>query len=234
MPVKVKLPNKLPKKPPNKPKKLPKVPLMSEPEDEVEAENEKEEEEEIKIRWINLHTILYESGVLFLTKNITRKNGNRLIGLIIHLALYNPTRDIYLFINCATGSARTAVAVFDAIQTVPPKVNTVGCGMTAAVGSLILLAGDMRLGYPRVRVMVYKPKPKRYNFKKGTLRGFFHKQEIVTYINDVIDEIFVARTGQPYDIIKKDLAEGLCMSAKEAQDYGIIDLITSEFNFDLI
>jgi len=65
MPVKVKLPNKRLKKPPKKQKKLPKVPLMSEPEDEVEAENEKEEEEEIKIRWINLHTILYESGVLF-------------------------------------------------------------------------------------------------------------------------------------------------------------------------
>jgi len=121
--------------------KLPKVPLMSDPEDEIEAENENEEEEEIKIRWITLHTILYESGVLFLTEDITKKNGNTLIGLIIHLALYNPTRDMYLFINCVAGSARTAVAIFDAIQTVPPDVNTVGCGMTGAADLLPSLEG---------------------------------------------------------------------------------------------
>jgi ATP-dependent Clp protease protease subunit len=216
------------------PLKLPKIPLMADPEDEIEAEDENEEEEEVQIHWIKLHTILYESGVLFLTEDITRKSGNTIIGLIMHLALHNPTQDMYLFINCVAGPARMAVAIFDAIQTVTPDVNTVGCGMTAAVGSLILLAGDMRLGYPHVRVLIHKPKPKRYNFKKGTLRGFFHKQEIATYIDNVIDDIFVARTGQPYDVIAEDLEHKRCMSAKEAQDYGIIDVITSEFNFDLL
>lgn len=239
MPIKVKLPKKRIKKPTNtkKKNKFVKVPLMSETEGEVKNEEEEEDEDEDEdeeIPWINLHTILYENGILFLTKKINKKNGNTLIGLFIHLALSNFDRDIYLFINCATGSARMAVAIFDAIQTVPAKVNTVAFGMTAAVGSLILLGGNTRLGYPHVRVMVYKPKPKRYNFKKGTLRGFFHKQELVTYIDGVIDEIFVARTGQPYDIIKKDLAKGLCMSAKEAQDYGIIDLIAVEFNLDVL
>lgn len=215
---------------------FPKVPLMPDPQDKKEAENENEEEDKGKIRWIKLHTLLYESGVLFLTKEITRKNGNILIGLIIHLAIHSRDRDIYLYINCVGGSARTGIAIFDAIRAVPPDVNTIGCGMTAAVGSLTLLSGDMRLAFPHARVTLHKP---RYMIKDlteklgegGSLENIL---ELVKYLDNTIHGIFVERTGQPDGIIREDMTNKLFMSAKEAQYYGIVDLITSEFTFNLL
>ncbi|KAF7117213.1 hypothetical protein RHSIM_RhsimPtG0000900 (chloroplast) [Rhododendron simsii] len=55
---------------------------------------------------------------------------------------------------------------------------------------------------------------------------FAAQTTVVNAIRPVVDQ---EKTGQSYDIIQKDLQENVVMSAKEAQDYGIIDRLTTDF-----
>lgn len=240
--------------------RIPKVPVvLSEDQEEEEIdfeEIEKEmaiekEEEKVKVRWINLHKFLFEAGIVFLSEKLNRKKGKIILGLITYLAILHPIGELHLFLNnCVSGCLRTAVTMHDAIQQLPRPGHTVGCGMTASVGSLILVSGHERLAQPHARILIQKPKlkfpikrkkknpnkriiiGKRGKKKRKNLRRYFDVHEAkkqFDILTEYFHEIFVEKTGQSYDIIQKDLQENLVMSAKEAQDYGIIDRLTTDF-----
>ncbi|KAG5512819.1 hypothetical protein RHGRI_038787 [Rhododendron griersonianum] len=255
--------------------------------EEIEIEKEMAiEKEEEKVRWINLHKFLFEAGIVFLSEKLNRKKGKIILGLITYLAILHPIGELHLFLNnCVSGCLRTAVTMHDAIQQLPRPGYTVGCGMTASVGSLILVSGHERLAQPHARILIQKPKfkfpikrkkknseknseknpeknpnpinpinpnnpkknpnnpnnpIKRFNIsigkrskrKRKNLRRYFDVHEAkkqFDILTEYFHEIFVEKTGQSYDIIQKDLQENVVMSAKEAQDYGIIDRLTTDF-----
>ena len=130
--------------------------------------------------------------------------------------------------NCVAGRLATAIAVQEVIQGMPTDINTFVCGMTASVGSFVLLSGDMRLAEPRARVLIQRSKF-RINIKRKTIKPYSpgHPKSLREFyrIEDYIYKIYVEKTGQSYDIIQQDLKRTRLMSAKEARHYGIIDRI---------
>jgi ATP-dependent Clp protease protease subunit len=242
--------------------RIPKVPVVVSEEQEEEIDFfqiEKEmgiEKEKVKVRWINLEKFLFDAGIVFLSGELNRKKGKIILGLIIYIAIVHPIRELHLFLNnCVSGCLRTAITMHDAIQQLPRPGHTVGCGMNASVGSLILVSGHERLAQPHARIIIQKPEwikrknpnkrkkienpkirkienPKIKNPKRKNLRRYFDDYAVkkqFDILTEYVHEIFVEKTGQPYDIIQKDLQENVVMSAKEAQDYGIIDRLTTDF-----
>ena len=61
--------------------------------------------------------------------------------------------------------------------------------------------------------------------KRQNLRRYVDVHEAKQQLTKYVHEIYVSKTGQSYDIIQKDLKKNVVMSAKKAQDYGIIDRI---------
>jgi ATP-dependent Clp protease protease subunit len=239
------------------PLKIPKVPFVFEEEEEKKEDEKKmdfeklkaeeeiviekemalpeekeEEEEEEKVRWINLHTFLFETGVVFLNDELNSKNGRIILGLIMYLTYVNKKEHFYLFlIDCVYGSIRPAIAIHDAIQELPRTGWTIGCGKSAAMGSFILLSGQKRLAQPHARVRISEPVFETEIQSKSKRVHLDETKEQFETLKEYVYEIFVAKTGQPYDIIKEHLEKGHAMSAKEAQDYGIIDLLMTDMRF---
>ena len=239
--------------------RIPKVPIvLSEYDDEIDFE----EEEKDKVLWIDLYTFLFEAGIVLLSDKLNKEKGKIILGIIFYLAILHPMGELHLVLNnCVSGCLRTALTMHDAIQQLPRPGHTVGVGMTASVGSLILVSGHERLAQPNTRILIQKPKFNKIaiipNFpikrkkktpgiicdkrngqkkdkekKRQDLRRYSDVHEAIKQFDSLTEyfhEIFVGKTGQSYDIIQKDLKENVVMSAKEAQDYGIIDRITTDF-----
>ena len=99
-------------------------------------------------------------------------------------------------------------------------------GMAASMGSLLLAAGakDMRFSLPNSRIMVHQPSG---GFQGQASDIERHAQDIVK-LKRRLNEIYVAHTGQTYDMIEKTLDRDHFMVPEEAAEFGLIDKVLSK------
>lgn len=93
---------------------------------------------------------LYRQRLLFLTQVVDNEISNQLVGLMVYLAIEDPTKHQFLFIHSPGGWILPGLGVYDAMQFVPPDVHTLGIGEIASMGSFILTGGEItkRLAFP--------------------------------------------------------------------------------------
>nr|QKQ12758.1 ATP-dependent Clp protease proteolytic subunit [Oxyria digyna] len=176
--------------------------------------------------WVDVYNRLYRARLLFLTQEITTEISNYLVGLIIYLSIEDQTQDLYLFINCPGGWVLPGIAIFDAMQLVLPDIYTICMGIAASMGSFILVGGEItkRFAFPHA-VMIHQPAS---SFHEGSTGECMMEAEELLTLRETLTKVYAQRTGQPFWVLTEDLERDVFMSAKEAQAYGIIDLIANE------
>ena len=130
---------------------------------------------------------------------------------------------IKVFIDSPGGDADAGFAIFDMIRFVKPKVYTIGMGLVASAGALILLASskECRLGLPNSHYLIHQP--------LSGIRGV--ATEIEIHANEVdklrikINKLISEETGQNVKKVEKDTDRDYWMNAGEAVDYGLISKI---------
>nr|YP_009573330.1 ClpP [Calotropis gigantea]YP_009574103.1 ClpP [Calotropis procera]QBM31295.1 ClpP [Calotropis gigantea]QBM31383.1 ClpP [Calotropis procera] len=162
---------------------------------------------------------LYRQRVLFLVQEVEDEISNQIVGLMVYLAIENPTRDQHLLINSPGGFIIPGLAIFDAMQFVPAAVHTLGIGIAASMASFILCGGEVT---KRIAVMLHQPG------SKLPLNNFLLEAEELHTLRNNLAEVYVERTKQPLRVIIEDLNRDSFMSATEAKAYGIVDLIAGE------
>ncbi|GLU24560.1 hypothetical protein SLE2022_404810 [Rubroshorea leprosula] len=169
---------------------------------------------------------LYRQRLLFLGEEIDSEISNNIIGIMVFLALEDPTKDQYFFLNCPGGGVIPGISIYDTIQFVTPDVHTIDVGLAASMGSFLLVGGTItkRMAYPHARVMLHQPSTSFIPDSNQTKEFFIEMNELAKF-RDAIVEVYVQRTGKPAWVISQDLERDIYMSATEAQEYGIIDLI---------
>nr|QHN54968.1 ATP-dependent Clp protease proteolytic subunit [Anchomanes hookeri] len=177
--------------------------------------------------WFDLYNRLYRERILFLGKEVDSEIANQLIGLMVYLNMYDDSSDIFLFINSPGGWVLPGVALFDTMQTVLADVNTVCIGVAASTGSFVLVGGEItkRMAFPHARVMIHQPAS---SFFSGIPEENIMEVEEVLHFDEIIKEAYVQRTGNSLEVIIEALDRDIFMSAEEAKDFGVIDLIGDE------
>lgn len=132
---------------------------------------------------------------------------------------------IRVFIDSPGGDADAGYAILDMIRFVKPDVYTIGMGLVASAGALILLSSpkELRLGLPNSHYLIHQP--------LSGIRGVatdieIHAREIERMrvrINTLISE----ETGQPLDKVEQDTDRDFWMNATEAHEYGLISKIVT-------
>lgn len=172
-------------------------------------------------RAYDIYSRLLTDRIVFLGEQVNSQTANLVVAQLLFLANEDPKRDIKLYINSPGGSVYDGLAIIDTMDYIEPDVQTIGIGLQASMGAMLLACGAKGKRYllPNARVMIHQP-------SSGT-EGKITDQEIALkegiYLKKRLAEIFAERTGKDLKQVEKDMDRDNWMSAEEAKEYGIVD-----------
>ena len=172
-------------------------------------------------RAYDIYSRLLKERVIFMGEEVNSATANIVIAQLLHLAYEDPKKDIKLYINSPGGSVYDGLAIIDTMNYIEPDVQTIGIGLQASMGAMLLSSGakGKRFALPNARIMIHQP-------SSGT-EGKITDQEIAlregVYLKKVLAEMMAKNTGKTLAQVEKDMDRDNWMSAKEAMEYGIID-----------
>ena len=172
-------------------------------------------------RAYDIYSRLLKERVIFLGDEVNSATANIVVAQLLHLAFEDPKKDIKLYINSPGGSVYDGLAIIDTMNYIEPDVQTIGIGLQASMGAMLLSAGAKGKRYvlPNSRIMIHQP-------SSGT-QGKITDQEIALkegiYLKKKLAEMLAKNTGKDVKQVIKDMDRDNWMSAEEAKTYGLID-----------
>ena len=205
--------------------------MCEEPEFDVrEVRMYEEEEQDDKTKELPLgketEANLFKSRSIFIYGPITQELAQKVCTQLVALAAANDD-DIRIYVNSPGGHVESGDSIHDMIKFIKPKVWMIGTGWVASAGALIYVAApkEQRLCLPNTRFLLHQP--------SGGTRGMASDIEIqareIIKMNERLNKIMSAATGQPYEKIAADTDRDYWLSAEEAKAYGLVSrIVTSQ------
>lgn len=188
----------------------------------IRLQEEDQEQERDEQKTPPLLDKMLKTRTILISGEINKELAERVIRQLIILETEND-EPIHVFIDSPGGDADAGYAIFDMIRFVKPEVYTVGMGLVASAGALILLAADKehRVATPNSHYLIHQP----LSGMRGVATDIeIHAREIERMkarINQLISE----ETGQELKKVEKDTDRDFWMNAEEAKEYGLISKI---------
>src|SRR5210317_909090 len=147
----------------------------------------------------NVFERLLKDRIVWLGSEVRDENANEICAKILLLAAEDPEKDIYLYINSPGGSITAGMAIYDTMQFVPNDIVTVGIGMAASMGQLLLTSGTKGKRYitPNARVLLHQP----HGGFGGTASDIQTQAQLINDMKRSLAEITAEATGQSVDEI---------------------------------
>ena len=174
-------------------------------------------------RSYDIYSRLLKDRIIFLGGEIDDDVANTIVAQLLFLEMEDPDADICLYINSPGGSITAGMAIYDTMQYIKPQVRTVCIGMAASMGAFLLMAGEKgkRCALPNSEVMIHQP----LGGAQGQATDVAIRAEWLVKTKEKMIRMKAEMTGQPEEVIRRDVERDCFMSAKEALVYGIIDEI---------
>ena len=171
----------------------------------------------------NVFDNLLRDRIIWLGSEVRDDNANKISAKLLLLAAEDGERDIYLYVNSPGGSVTAGMAIYDTMQFVPNDVVTVGIGMAASMGQLLLTAGTKGKRYitPNARVLLHQP----HGGFGGTSSDIQTQAQIIIAMKRRLAEITAEATGRTVEQIDADGDRDRWFTAEEALAYGFVDHI---------
>jgi len=174
-------------------------------------------------RAFDIYSLLLRERIVFLGMPINDQVANLIIAQLLYLDREDPEKDISMYIHSPGGMVSAGLAIYDTMQLIRADVSTICVGMTASMGTVLLVAGTKgkRYALPHSTIHIHQA--------MGGVTGQAADIEIeareIIRIQGIIRDILASHTGQPPEKIARDSDRNFYMSAEEAVEYGIIDEI---------
>lgn len=184
------------------------------------------EERQLNVTQMDVFSRLMMDRIIFLGTEVNDYTANVIQAQLLYLDSVDSERDINIYLNTPGGSVYAGLGIYDTMQFIGSKVATICTGMAASMGAVLLVAGEkgMRAALPHSRVMIHQP--------LGGIQGQASDIEItareILKLKDELYQIISDHSGQTMEKIRQDADRDYWMTAKEAQEYGMIDKVYSK------
>lgn len=175
-------------------------------------------------RAFDIYSRLLKERIIFLGTPIDDNVANLIMAQLLHLEGDDPEKDIALYINSPGGVMTSLMAIYDTMHFIKPDVATYCMGQAASAAAVLLAAGSAgkRYALPHARIMLHQP-------HIGGLEGQatdieIHAREIMR-VKEEMNQMLASHTGQDLDRIRIDTDRDFWMTAKEAEEYGVVDAV---------
>jgi len=187
-------------------------------EDDDKREKKEEGGHDFTEKMMETRTIILSGEV---DKDLAEKVVTQL--LLLEAAGDDP---IKVFIDSPGGDVDAGYAIFDMIRFVKPEVYTIGMGLVASAGALIILAApkEHRFGFPNSHYLIHQP--------LSGIRGVATEIEIhakeLEKLRLKLNLLISEETGQDISKVEKDTDRDYWMNAEESTEYGLISKIITK------
>jgi ATP-dependent Clp protease, protease subunit len=174
-------------------------------------------------RSYDIYSRLLKDRIIFLGSEVNDTVANVITAQLLFLESDDPDKDIYFYINSPGGSVTAGLAIYDTMKYITPDVSTVCIGQAASMGAFLLSAGakGKRIALKNARIMIHQPMG---GFQGQVTDVEIHAKEMLR-LKQSLNEMLASHTSQSYEKISRDTERDYFMSADEAQDYGLIDMV---------
>ncbi len=162
---------------------------------------------------------MLKTRTILLSGQINKELAERVVRQLLLLE-DSGDEPIKVFIDSPGGDADAGYAILDMIRFVKPEVYTIGMGLVASAGALILLSSpkDFRLGLPNSHYLIHQP----LSGMRGVASDIeIHAREIER-MRERINKLISEETGQKMSKVERDTDRDFWMNAEEAIEYGLI------------
>jgi ATP-dependent Clp protease, protease subunit len=177
-------------------------------------------------RAYDIYSLLLKERIIMLGTPINDQIANLIVAQLLYLAREDPTKPIRLYINSPGGQVYAGMAIYDTMQQIECPVSTVAVGFTASFGTVLLTAGTkgMRYALPNATVHMHQP----LGGAQGQASDIAIQANEILRLRQTLNEILSYHTGQAIDRIKQDTDRDIFMTAKDAKEYGLVDMVLSQ------
>lgn len=175
------------------------------------------------IKTYDLFSRLLKERIILLSDEINDAIAQLIVGQLLYLEAEDPDKDIYLYINSPGGSVTAGMAIYDTMNFVKCDVSTICMGMAASMGAFLLSSGTKgkRICLPNAEVMIHQP----LGGAKGQASDIAIEAEHILRMKTNLNKILADNTGRPVSEIETATDRNNWMTAQEAVDFGLVDLI---------
>ena len=182
------------------------------------------EERKLNVATMDVFSRLMMDRIIFIGTSIDDDVANVIQAQLLYLQSLDDKADISLYLNTPGGIVSAGLGIYDTMQIISPKVNTICTGLAASMGSILLSAGEKRSILPHARVMIHQP----LGGVTGQASDIIIKAEEIRKCRDELCNILTEHTKQPFDKVFQDMDRDHWFTAQEAVDYGLVDKILSK------
>lgn len=172
-------------------------------------------------RSFDIFSRLLRDRIVMISGPIEPAMANTVVAQLLFLESENPNADISLYINSPGGDVTAGWAIMDTMQYIKPNVSTIGMGLVASMGAVLLAAGakGKRFVLPNTEVMIHQP-------SSGT-QGKVTDMEIYMQETQRVKKVLVKQMAEFTGRKEKEVFDAMerdnWMDAEAAKKFGLID-----------
>ena len=177
-------------------------------------------------RSYDIYSRLLNDRIIFLADEVNDVTASLVVAQRLYLEAQDPDKDIYLYINSPGGSISAGMAIYDTMNYIKCDVSTICIGMAASMGAFLLSSGakGKRYALPNAEVMIHQP----LGGMQGQASDIKIHADHILRIRAKLNSILAEQTGKPLKTIEKDTERDNFMTAKEAEEYGLVDKVITK------
>ena len=174
-------------------------------------------------RSFDIYSRLLRDRIIVVGGEIEPAMANSIVAQLLLLESDNPNADISMYINSPGGDVSAGWAIMDTMQYIKAPVSTIGMGLVASMGSVLLAAGEKgkRFALPNTSIMIHQPlggfQGQATDIEIRAKKIQLTKQTLIKQMAE-----FSGRSEQElFDAMERDN----WMNPIEAKDFGLIDAV---------
>jgi ATP-dependent Clp protease protease subunit len=186
-----------------------------------EKEGKKEENQD------SLSEKFLKTRQIILSGEIDEENTAKTIKQLLLLEA-DSDKPIYMYIDSPGGSIDSGFGIYDMIRFINAPVYTIGTGLIASMGSIILLSvpKERRFALPNSHYLIHQPLIG--GVARGVATDLNIQAEEIAKSKDKLIKLISSETGKDEAQVRADCDRDHWLTASEALDYGLVGKIVSK------
>ena len=172
-------------------------------------------------RSFDIYSRLLRDRIIMLQGPVETGMANTIVAQLLLLESENPNADISLYINSPGGDVAAGWAIMDTMHYIKAPVSTIGMGLVASMGAVLLAAGEKgkRFALPNAQIMIHQPS----SGTEGKITDMEIYMKNAMRVKQMLTQQMANFTGRDLQAVYDAMERDNWMNTTEAKDFGIID-----------